>query len=347
MRRFLAILGFSLLFFSIVEGFAQGKEEKAPVNAIYHWKTTFDPTEKDWNFLKTNDIQRMYVRFFDVDDSPAKPIATTVFKQNLPQDIEIIPTTFITLEPFEYYWWVSDSAREIRNHDLASKIVTRLLKMAQAQHVEVREVQFDCDWTSVSEEDFFQLCSFARDTLHRMGIDLSVTIRLHQLNVLDKVPADRGVLMLYNTSNLKNYSVSNSILSFNAVKQYLSRVPKECVLDLDFAYPTYSWGIWFNSWQDFNGILHKVDITNSALYQWKQDSCYEVLKDHKVEGRQLEKGDIIRWEVSEYEEVMKVKNAIESYPSLKGSRYSVILYHLDFNNLSNFSQDEIENIYRH
>ena len=335
-----------LLFFGIVNAYSQGREEKEAVNAIYHWKTTFDPTEEEWNFIKTNDIQRMYVRFFDVDDSPAKPIATTVFKQNLPQDIEIIPTTFITLEPFWYYW-ISDSARECRNHDLANKIVTRLLKMAQVQNIVVKEVQFDCDWTASTEDDFFQTCTFARDTLHQLGIDLSVTIRLHQLNVLDKVPADRGVLMLYNTSNLKNYSVSNSILSYNAVKQYLSRVPKECVLDLDFAYPTYSWGIWFNSWQDFNGILHKVDISNSALYQWKQDGCYEVLKDHKVEGRQLEKGDIIRWEVSEYEEVMKVKNAIESYPSLKGSRYSVILYHLDFNNLSKFSQNEIKNIYRH
>lgn len=335
-----------LLFFGIVNAYSQGREEKEAVNAIYHWKTTFNPSKEEWKFLNDNAVKRMYVRFFDVDNDPAEPVATTIFKQNLPQDIEIIPTTFITLEPFWYYW-ISDSARECRNHDLANKIVTRLLKMAQVQNIVVKEVQFDCDWTASTEDDFFQTCTFARDTLHMLGIDLSVTIRLHQLGMLKNIPADRGVLMLYNTSNLKNYSVSNSILSYNAVKQYLSRVSKECVLDLDFAYPTYSWGIWFNSWQDFNGILHKVDITNSALYQWKQDGCYEVLKDHKVEGRQLEKGDIIRWEVSEYEEVMKVKNAIESYPSLKGSRYSVILYHLDFNNLSKFSQDEIKNIYRH
>ena len=180
-----------------------------------------------------------------------------------------------------------------------------------------------------------------------MGIDFSVTIRLHQLDELDKVPADRGVLMLYNTSNLKNYTWTNSILSYDAVKQYLSRVPKTHTLDLDFAYPTYSWGIWFDKWKCFNGILRKVDISNSALYQWKEGLCYEVLQDHKVEGHQLEKGDIIRWEVSDYEEMMKVKNVIESYPALSGSRYSVVIYHLDFNNLSKFSQNEIENIYRH
>ena len=336
-----------LLFFGIVNAYSQGREEKEAVNAIYHWKTTFNPSKEEWKFLNDNAVKRMYVRFFDVDNDPAEPVATTIFKQNLPQDIEIIPTTFITVRGLRGWRWYSDSMRQVRCQELAYKIVGRLLKMAKVQQVEVKEVQFDCDWTSVSEEDFFQLCSFARDTLHRMGIDLSVTIRLHQLNVLDKVPADRGVLMLYNTSNLKNYTWANSILSYDAVKQYLSKVPKTHTLDLDFAYPTYSWGIWFDKWKCFNGILRKVDISNSALYQWKEGLCYEVLQDHKVEGHQLEKGDIIRWEVSDYEEMMKVKNAIESYPALSGSRYSVVIYHLDFNNLSKFSQNEIENIYRH
>ena len=314
--------------------------------AIYHWKTTFDPTEKEWDFLKTNDIQRMYVRFFDVDDSPAKPIATTVFKQNLPQDIEIIPTTFITLEPFHYYW-LSDSARERINHNLANKIVTRLLKMAQAQHVEVKEVQFDCDWTASTEDDFFQTCVFARDTLHQLGIDLSVTIRLHQLSMLKNVPADRGVLMLYNTSSLKNYTVTNSILSYDVVRQYLSRVPQKHTLDLDFAYPTYSWGIWFDSSQEFNGILRKVDLSNHKLYKLKENNCYEVLKDHELEGHLLKEGDIIRWEESQYDEIMKVKKAVEVYPTLKGGQYSVILYHLDDSNLSKFSSHEIESIFHH
>lgn len=335
-----------LLFFGIVNAYSQGREEKAAANAIYHWKTTFDPTEEEWNFLKANDIQRMYVRFFDVDDSPAKPIATTLFKQNLPQDIEIIPTTFITLETFRYFW-ISDSARECRNHDLANKIVTRLLKMAQVQNIVVKEVQFDCDWTASTEDDFFQTCTFARDTLHQLGIDLSVTIRLHQLGMLKNIPADRGVLMLYNTSNLKDYNVENSILSYSTVKQYLSRVPETHTLDLDFAYPTYSWGIWFDEVKDFKGILRKVDISNTKLYQPIGDNYYKVLKNHQIDSRTVQAGQYIRWDNSEYNEVMKVKNAVEAYPALKGEHYSVILYHLDDSNLSKFSTHEIESIFHH
>lgn len=345
-RCFGPILFLVLLFFGIVNAYSQGREEKAAANAIYHWKTTFDPTEEEWNFLKANDIQRMYVRFFDVDDSPAKPIATTVFKQNLPQDIEIIPTTFITLEPFWYYW-ILDSARECRNHDLANKIVTRLLKMAQVQNIVVKEVQFDCDWTASTEDDFFQTCTFARDTLHQLGIDLSVTIRLHQLGMLKNIPADRGVLMLYNTSNLKDYNVENSILSYSTVKQYLSRVPETHTLDLDFAYPTYSWGIWFDEVKDFKGILRKVDISNTKLYQPIGDNYYKVLKNHQIDSRTVQAGQYIRWENSEYNQVMKVKNAVEAYPALKGEHYSVILYHLDDNNLSKFSTHEIESIFHH
>lgn len=343
---FLPIGGLILLLFGTVRAFSQSQEEKEAVNAIYHWKTTFDPTQEEWDFIKENQVKRMYVRYFDVDADP-KPIATTIFKQNLPQDIEIVPTTFITVGACYWYEWIDAEARAEQCHALANKIVERLLKMSQVQQVTVKEVQFDCDWTSYNENDFFQLCAYARDTLHQLGIDLSVTIRLHQLGVLKNVPADRGVLMLYNTSNLKDYSVKNSILSYNVVKQYLARVPEKHTLDLDFAYPIYSWGIWYDEDKDFKGILRKVDISDKKLYKPIGDNCYEVLKDHQIDSRKVLAGHFIRWENSEYNEVMKVKNAVEAYPTLKGDRYSVILYHLDINNISKFSQNEIENIYRH
>lgn len=347
MKKFFLPIGcFILLLFCIVKVHSQNWEEKEAVNAIYHWKTTFDPTQEEWDFIKNNDIKRMYVRFFDVDDDP-KPIATTIFKQNLPQDIEIIPTTFITVSACYCNSWDSEGMEIDGCRELADKIVGRLLKMSQAQNVTVKEVQFDCDWTSYTEDKFFQLCAYARDTLHKLGIDLSVTIRLHQLGVLKNVPADRGVLMLYNTSNLKNYYEKNSILTHDAVNQYLARVPQTHTLDLDFAYPIYSWGIWFDEDQYFKGILRKVDVSNKKLYKPIGDNFYEVLQDHQIDSRKVLTGHFIRWENSEYNEVMKVKKEIEAYPALKGDRYSVILYHLDINNISKFSQNEIENIYSH
>ena len=115
--------------------------------------------------MNDNAVKRMYVRFFDVDNDPAEPVATTIFKQNLPQDIEIIPTTFITVRGLRGWRWYSDSMRQVRCQELAYKIVGRLLKMAKVQQVEVKEVQFDCDWTTSTRESFFAFLKDVRTEL--------------------------------------------------------------------------------------------------------------------------------------------------------------------------------------
>ena len=38
-----------------------------PSNAIYHWKTTFCPNTYERDFIKSHQIKRMYLKFFDVD----------------------------------------------------------------------------------------------------------------------------------------------------------------------------------------------------------------------------------------------------------------------------------------
>lgn len=35
-------------------------------NAIYHWKTTFAPDYKEWEFLHRHNITRLYIHMFDV-----------------------------------------------------------------------------------------------------------------------------------------------------------------------------------------------------------------------------------------------------------------------------------------
>ena len=70
---------------------------------------------------------------------------------------------------------------------------------------------------------------------------------------------------------------------------------------------------------------------------------YKVIKNHYLESHALNMGDIIRLENSDYEEVLKVKKRVES--KLQG--YTVILYHLDSANLSQYTYNEIKNIYDH
>lgn len=307
-------------------------------NSIYYWKTVYNPSKSELAFLKQHDVKRMYVRFFDVavdnyylgNESMVIPLATTVFKQSLPAEIEIVPTVYITLEALR--------SMKGQEREFAGKMITRILAMAECHQMpRIAEIQFDCDWTKTTQESYFRMCGFACDTLHSRGLALSTTIRLHQLK--DPCPpVDRGVLMLYNTGALKNADTENSILKYEDVRSYLQN--RTYALPLDFAYPTFAWGIWFRDGQ-FKAILRSTDYSDKALYTPSEKGMYQVAKDHLLESHQLQKGDLIRLENSAFQEIRQVKQLAEK--SL--GQASVIVYHLDSANLSKYTTDEIKTIY--
>lgn len=311
-------------------------------NAIYYWKTIYDLNDSELVFLKEHDVKRIYIRYFDVgldnnwlgDQLSVIPTATTIFKQTPPQAMEVVPTVYVTL----------DAMRNMNGNEAeyANKIVTRILAMTKRHNIpNVHEVQFDGDWTKTTQDSYFRLCSVARDSLHSQGIALSSTIRLHQITG-SPPPVDRGVLMLYNTGALYNATTENSILNYNDVEPYLSYSPAYD-MHWDFAYPTFAWGVWFRDGK-FKAIIRKTDFSDKTLYQTQRNGTYRVVKDHYLESHELHRGDIIRPENSDYDEIMKVKNFVES--QLGRGEYSSILYHIDSENLSKYTSDEIENIYR-
>ena len=309
-------------------------------NSIYHWKTTFNPINSELAFLRKHNVKRLYLRFFDValdnhwleGELYPVPIATTVFRQVPPADMEIVPTVYITLEVLRQ--------TNVKTADLANRIVTRILAMATRHKIgNINEVQFDYDWTATTQNSYFELCRIAKDSLHGKGIELSSTIRLHQLRG-DCPPVDRGVLMLYNTGALRNAETKNSILDYSDVAPYVTNANYR--LHLDFAYPAFAWGIWFRD-NRFKAILRTTDYSDQTYYRRQSDGTYKVLKNHYLESHELQKGDIIRLESSRYDEVLKVKRLAEK--QLKDDSYSVLLYHLDSTCISNYTTDEIETLY--
>lgn len=288
-----------------------------PANAVYHWKTVYNPNMYEVEFLKKHEVKRIYIKFFDVGtdnlydgkgEQPV-PIATTVFKDSLKTlsiegtEIEIVPVVFITVEALRL------------GKPLSERIVKRIDDMCRANHINYREIQLDCDWTRETKVLFYSLCQETKQLLHKRQKGLSSTIRLHQLK--DTLPdIDYGVLMLYNTESLQNPSVKNSILSSKTVKEYMRHARSD--KHLDFAYPTYEWTLWFKEGK-YMGILSTGDT--AAI-----------------------KGDL-RHERSDFKEIMNVKNIIK--PELMDITYpsSVIIYHLDSANLSRYSDNEINKIY--
>lgn len=289
-------------------------------NAIYHWKTTFAPDCREWEFLRRHNISRMYVRMFDVaaehNLSTGKldvvPIATTKFEEFARENIdsvEIIPTTYITL----------DALREMKGKEryYAELLVERLRAMASYNNLgKIREMQFDCDWTTSTRDSYFALCEAARSLMKADTIALSSTIRLHQLTE-SAPPADRGVLMLYNTGNLKSVKTENSILDIKDVEPYL-KSDINYPIPLDYVYPTFGWGVKF--WNNnFDGIVSKPEEEIPSQYR------------------------TIRIERPSVETVLEVKRRIEKRLG-KPARANII-YHFDQEQLKHYSDNEIAEIF--
>lgn len=312
------------------------------VNSVYYWNTVLELDKSERDFLHSNDVRRAYVRFFDivVDKSPIAmdavvPNATLQFKDTLPVE-EVVPTIYITV----------DAIKKIESHEAewAEKIVKRVFNMCSYNELGVpSEIQLDCDWTSKSDSTFFNLC---REVKREMLLCndkaiLSTTIRLHQLSQTPP-PVDYGVLMLYNTGSFENLEENNSILTTESVKPYLKYLA-DYPLHLDYAYPIFSWLLVYKD-DHFRGILSTGKNISNDLLKSLGDNKYEVLRDTIIGNSNLWQGDMIRKEDVPFKTIMEVKLLIDKYSN--GNQHSVILYNLDSKNLSNYTTNEFQQIYK-
>ena len=296
---------------------------------IYHWKTTFNLSAEDNEFLKEYNIDHLYVRMFDVGvedewdeagEEEVVPLGTTKFISSVPEDCKVIPTVYITLEALKLY--------NGHENELAELIVERIYAMVSWNDLgEITEIQYDCDWTKNTRPLFERLCQHTRRLLKDKGAILSGTIRLHQIEEA-YYPFDKGVVMIYNTGSIYNPKAKNSIINYDDVNKYLSvkaRVNKflnarstNCPV-MEMAYPTYSWGVVYDSNKKFKRLV----------------SCREEYENNWSE--------YVRWETSEIDEIMKVKRLVDNTIGCVGC--GNIIYHLESNNLTKYSSDEIENLY--
>lgn len=295
---------------------------------VYHWKTTFDLTEEDKAFIQEHQIGQLYVRMFDVgmedewtyESSEVVPLGTTVFNSPVPQGCEVIPTVYITLKALRAY--------EGREKELADLIVERVYAMASWNDLgDVKELQYDCDWTKETRPAFEQLCLHTRNQLAEKGAILSGTIRLHQIEEA-YYPFDKGVVMIYNTGSIYDVNATNSIIDYDDVYKYLSverrvrsflEARKENCPVMQMAYPAYGWGVVYDLYGNFKRLVSRQENYEP---HWSED---------------------VRWETSEIADLMKVKGLVDS--TIGQASCGNVIYHLDTENLTKYTSDEIEGLY--
>jgi hypothetical protein len=321
MKKFL-FLGLLLFLFSC-------ESKDAPLVSFYYWKTFFKLTSKEQQVLQANEVQKLYVRYFDVKLENGKPfpVAPIHFDAVKPRG-EIIPVVFIKNEVF--------LDKGVNVHDLVKNILQLIRQINTKNRIKNNEIQIDCDWSLQSRNVFMQ---FLQELKKRYPKTISATIRLHQVKYFKETkipPVDYGVLMFYNMGQLKA-TEGNSIYDKAIAERYLPSL-KNYPLDLKVALPVFSWIVHSRNGQIVN-LIAKIDAAafqNNANFEWNENKA--VLKDNVItKGFFFKKGDQLKIEAIHEADLEEMIDLLRKYMPKKPKE--IIYYDLDENNLNKLTDD--------
>lgn len=312
--------------------------------AVYFWKSNFKLSDIEKDFVNKHDIKKIYIKYFDVDIDAniGKPIplATVSLNEKPTKAYRIIPTVFIT----------NRSLQKLNKPDieeLANKICQRIIEMNSHFGIEdIIEIQIDCDWTASTQKKYFLLLQNIRKNNYMEDKILSATIRLHQVKYMDETgipPVDRGLLMCYNITNIKDFNVRNSIFDIREAEKYTDNL-SDYKIPLDIALPVYSWGVVFGA-QKFKMIINNIsleELENTENFEQVNYNYFKAVKRVKINDYQIDKNEIIRFENSAIEDVIKFSEKVK----LNNKNFTISLFHLDEKSINNMKNNEAEKIYK-
>jgi len=316
---------------------------------FYYWKSVMGLSGAEKQALETLQVKKLYLKCFDVvwdgRQQRPMPVAQVRFTDSVTtwltnRQVAIIPTVFITNECMQ-------SIDSTAIPALAGNIRDLLSGIAATNHIEaaIPEIQIDCDWTASSKNKYFYLLDQLKQHAFFRQKILSATIRLYQCKYKQKTgipPVDRGLLMCYNMGNLKKPSTINSIIEAAELKQYITNLA-DYPLPLDIALPLFDWKVLYRN-NVYKGLIN--DLPDSLLQKniaQNTRNTYTILQDTILGGYTLKKGDFIRKEDANFEEVIQSTQLLRS--KLTTNRFTVVLYHLDSLNLHKYSTHELEEMF--
>lgn len=312
---------------------------KEVIRAFYYWKSSFQISPYEKQTLDTCGVNKLYIKAFDVDwnFSTKKPMlkAPTVFKDSLPAKMACVPVIFITNQTFKN---IPDTSL-----NTLANFIQKQIKY-EWTNKPYNEIQFDCDWTISTRLKYFKFLDLYRQ--YCQGKTLSATIRLHQIKFAHKTgipPVDRGMLMFYNMSDWKKPQIKNSIYDLNAASQYtatLSQYP----LALDLVFPLFRWAIFYRN-NRFMTVINKLDskTLDEQKFLKKEDNKYYVQHDIQAFGISLRKGDMIRAEELNQDELLKGTKALRKQISTQ--KLTFAFYYLDPDIISYYGHEQLQEIF--
>ena len=265
------------------------QSEMPQENAVYYWRTEWRTDSVERAFLQQYHINKVYCRYFDVvlnNDGEPIPNATIRFVQGQQEGLKLIPTVFIT-----------ENCMHQPHKGLSKKLVDRIVQMNETNDISgVDEIQIDCDYTARNRKNYYDFLQQVRDEAQKHGMQLSTTIRLHQL-AMPIPPVDYGVLMIYNTGDPNKFNERNPILDMRDVEPYL-RYLADYELPLAAAYPTFRWI------RNFEGVHleHTVEADEILKVKAAMEKKRPELR-HTILTYHLDKDNINHYKPETYEAI--------------------------------------------
>ncbi|CAM3941270.1 hypothetical protein FLWE109334_01195 [Flavobacterium weaverense] len=306
-------------------------KREVPFVSFYYWKTIFKLSEVEKATLKNNDVQKIYVRYFDIDLDSKKqafPLSPIHFETEI-DGYTIVPVIYVKNKVM--------LNNELNVQELAKKTFDYLQQINNKNKIEVQEIQIDCDWTLASRDSYLKFIeSFKRIS----GKTLSATIRLHQIKYYTKtkIPnVSRGVLMYYNMGTIAVDSL-NSIYDRNIANRYIQSL-QNYPLEIDIALPIYSWAIHSRDGRVI-GLRSKInvgDFKKDSNFVYQQNKYFKVMHSNYKKGTFYKSNDILKLESISQKDLFEMASDLKS--NLKQSPKEIIFYDLDEINIKNYEKD--------
>lgn len=313
------------------------RHQPKPVS-FYYWKTQFSLNGFEKSVLKEHSVKSLYVRYFDVDFKPEDKQPGPVSPIQLDTAIHsfrVVPVIFIKNRTFERL-----SSSDIA--PLAKNVFTLVSQINQSQHIVTHEIQFDCDWTERTRNNFFLFIQHYRAI---SGQTISSTIRLHQVKYKTRTgipPVDYGVLMYYNMGNITGYN-NNSIYESSIANKYNSYL-RTYPLALDIALPVYSWGQTIREGKVV-ALLNKINFghfKNDSNFIKMSNSRYLTKHACFKAGYYFKEKDEIKLEHVPAADLLEITKKINQYTNHKIGK--LIFYDLDSTNLVQYEEDVFKKV---
>lgn len=313
--------------------------------AFYHWQTQFELSQYEKNYLDSLEVNKNYVKFFDVDWNENRripvPLAEIEFldTQMLKfPNFQIIPCIFITNRTFQ-------NLSENRIEWLCDRVREKLWELKPSD-LNFSEIQFDCDWTMTTRDRYFQFLKSFKQVVDNQNVKLSATIRLHQFRDQEETgvpPVDKGMLMVYNTGSVEDWSEENSILHLEDAEVYLSRTTNYPI-PLDFALPIFHWGVLFRDGKMIRLMnnLEIQDLQDATRFKQIGNQRFEVITSTFLEGYYLYQKDRIRLEAVDTSLLSKTAPLLTN--QIKNRNLTLAFYHLDTATIKQFPHASLEKI---